>query len=47
MSGKEQVADFVRYYVEKIDEVITEAKFVPLTAEQKTTLSNEYNTLKG
>jgi phosphate transport system substrate-binding protein len=47
MSGKEQVADFVRYYVEKIDEVVKEAKFVPLTAEQEATLSNEFKTLKG
>jgi phosphate transport system substrate-binding protein len=45
--GKEQVADFIRYYVENIDEIVTEAKYVPLTAEQKTTLNNEYNTLKG
>jgi phosphate transport system substrate-binding protein len=45
--SKEQVADFVRYYVEKIDEVVEEAKYVPLTAEQKTKLDSEYTSLKG
>jgi phosphate transport system substrate-binding protein len=45
--SKEQVADFIRYYVENIDEVVKEAKFVPLTAAQKTKLSSEYATLKG
>jgi phosphate transport system substrate-binding protein len=44
---KEQVADFMRYYVEKIDEITKEAKFVPLTSEQKTKLTAEYNSLKG
>jgi phosphate transport system substrate-binding protein len=45
--GKEQVADFVRYFVETIDEVVKEAKFVPLTAAQKTELGSEYDSLKG
>jgi phosphate transport system substrate-binding protein len=44
---KEQVADFVRYYVEHIDEIVKEAKYVPLTADQKTKLNSEYATLKG
>jgi phosphate transport system substrate-binding protein len=44
---KEQVADFVRYFVENIDEITKEAKFVPLTAEQKTKLTADYTSLKG
>lgn len=44
---KEQVADFVRYYVENIDEIVKEAKYVPLTAEQKKKLGDEYTSLKG
>ena len=44
---KEQVADFIRYYVEKIDEIVKEAQYVPLTSEQKTTLNGEYASLKG
>jgi phosphate transport system substrate-binding protein len=44
---KEQVADFVRYYVEKLDEITKEARFVPLTSEQKTKLTSDYTTLKG
>jgi phosphate transport system substrate-binding protein len=45
--GKEQVADFIRYFVETIDEIVKEAKFVPLTTEQKTKLGSEYDGLKG
>jgi phosphate transport system substrate-binding protein len=44
---KAHVADFVRFYVESIDEVVKEAKYVPLTPEQKTTLTAVYNGLKG
>lgn len=42
-----QVKDFVNFYIENIDEIVTEAKFVPLTAEQKTTLASEFKTLAG
>jgi phosphate transport system substrate-binding protein len=45
--NKEHVADFVRYYVENIDEVVKEAQYVPLTAEQKSKLNSEYASLKG
>jgi phosphate transport system substrate-binding protein len=39
--------DFVDFYVENIDEIVTEAKFVPLTAAQKTTRADEYKKIKG
>jgi phosphate transport system substrate-binding protein len=45
--AKPQVVDFVDFYVENIDEIVTEAKFVPLTAAQKTTLADEYKKIKG
>jgi phosphate transport system substrate-binding protein len=43
--AKEQVKDFVTFYVTNIEEITKEAKFVPLTEAQKTTLTNEYQTL--
>lgn len=43
ISGKPQVVDFVKYYVQHIDEIVKEAKYVPLTAAQKTTLTTTYN----
>jgi len=45
--SQEQVADFVRFYVEEIDNIIKEARFVPLTSEQKTKLDGAYTTLKA
>ncbi len=49
VSGKalerEEVKDFVNYYIENIDDVVKEAKFVPLTDEQKTTLKTEFDKL--
>jgi phosphate transport system substrate-binding protein len=38
-AAKPQVKDFVEFYVNNIDEIVTEAKFVPLTAAQKTELT--------
>lgn len=45
--GKAQVLDFVEFYIKNIDEIVTEAKYVPLTAEQKSTLASEFETLKS
>jgi len=49
VSGKSlarpEVKDFVDYYIENIDEVVKEAKFVPLTDEQKKTLKSEFEAL--
>jgi phosphate transport system substrate-binding protein len=42
---REEVKDFVNYYIESIDEVVKEAKFVPLTEEQKKTLKSEFEKL--
>jgi len=36
--GKPQVVDFVEFYVNNIDEIVKEAKYVPLTDAQKTKL---------
>jgi phosphate transport system substrate-binding protein len=43
---KGQVRDFVDYYIDKIDEVVKESKYVPLTEQQKTTLKDEFETFK-
>lgn len=44
---KEQVADFVNFYIERIDDIVLEAKYVPLTEEQKSTLQAEFDALKA
>jgi len=44
---KEQVADFVTFYIERIDDIVTEAQYVPLTEEQKSTLQAEFDALKA
>lgn len=44
---KEQVADFVNFYIEEIDDIVLEAKYVPLTEEQKSTLQAEFDDLKA
>ncbi|NYT94893.1 PstS family phosphate ABC transporter substrate-binding protein [Salinispora sp. H7-4] len=44
---KEQVADFVNFYIEEIDDIVLEAKYVPLTEEQKSTLQSEFDALKA
>jgi phosphate transport system substrate-binding protein len=43
--ARPEVKDFVTFYIESIDEIVTEAKYVPLTEEQKTTLKSEFETL--
>ncbi|GIM82679.1 PstS family phosphate ABC transporter substrate-binding protein [Salinispora arenicola] len=44
---KEQVADFVTFYIERIDDIVLEAQYVPLTEEQKSTLQTEFDALKA
>ncbi|HEX5995799.1 MAG TPA: hypothetical protein VFY84_11715, partial [Jiangellales bacterium] len=41
-----QVADFVDFYIENIDEVVTEAAYIPLTEAQKETLRAEFDAFK-
>ena len=43
--AKPQVKGFVDFFVANIDEAVKEAKFVPLTEAQKTTLKSEYDSL--
>jgi phosphate transport system substrate-binding protein len=38
-TSRPQVVDFVEFYVNNIDEIVTEAKYVPLTASQKAELA--------
>ncbi len=40
-----QVSDFVNFYIENIDDIVTEAQYVPLTEEQKATLAEEFEAL--
>ena len=42
-----EVTDFVNFYIENIDDIVTEARYVPLTDEQKTTLAEEFEALTG
>ena len=44
---KPQVLAFVEFYVQNIDEIVTEAKYVPLTEQQKGTLASEFESLKS
>ncbi len=44
---KPQVVDFVSFYIQNIDNIVTEAKFVPLTPEQKQKLTTEFDSLKA
>ncbi|MBC9001745.1 PstS family phosphate ABC transporter substrate-binding protein [Micromonospora aurantiaca (nom. illeg.)] len=46
-SKKAQVTDFVDFYIENIDDIVKEAKFVPLTDQQKGTLKSEFDSLKA
>jgi phosphate transport system substrate-binding protein len=39
MTEKPQVTGFIEFYADSIDEIITEAQFVPLNAEQKSKLA--------
>jgi phosphate transport system substrate-binding protein len=43
--SRPEVADFVRFYVENIDDIIDGAGFVPLTAEQKTKLTTDHGAI--
>jgi len=42
-----QVKGFIEFYVSEIDEIVKEARFVPLNADQKTKLTSALNTLKS
>jgi phosphate transport system substrate-binding protein len=44
---KKQVAAFVDYYVSSDDDIAAAAKFIPLSEEQKTELTDEHAKLKG
>ncbi|MEU0077652.1 PstS family phosphate ABC transporter substrate-binding protein [Micromonospora tulbaghiae] len=44
---KPQVENFVSFYIESIDDIVKEAKFVPLTEQQKGTLKSEFDALKA
>ena len=46
MNSKPQVKGFVDFYVDNIDEIVTEAKFIPLTAAQKTALATAHGNAK-
>jgi phosphate transport system substrate-binding protein len=46
MADKPQVAGFVEFYVNNIDEITKEAAYVPLSAEQKTKLTGALETAK-
>ncbi|MGH3715329.1 MAG: PstS family phosphate ABC transporter substrate-binding protein [Micromonosporaceae bacterium] len=40
-----EVKDFVKFYVESIDDIVKEARFISLTEEQKKTLAGEFGKL--
>jgi phosphate transport system substrate-binding protein len=40
--AKPQVKAFIDFYIENIDDIVKEAKFIPLTEAQKSTLKAEY-----
>jgi len=42
-----EVVDFINFYIENIDDIVTEAQYVPLTDEQKATLAEEFEALSG
>jgi phosphate transport system substrate-binding protein len=44
-AAEAQVSDFVDFYIENIDEIVTEAQYVPLTDEQKSELSDAFEQL--
>jgi phosphate transport system substrate-binding protein len=46
-NDRPQVAGFVQFYVENIDEIITEAEFVPLNPTQKSELTAALDTAKA
>lgn len=44
---REETIDFVEFYIDNIDDVVNEAKYVPLTDAQKTELSKQYEAVKA
>lgn len=42
-----EVTAFVNFYIENIDDIVTEAQYVPLTEEQKSTLADAFAELTG
>ncbi len=42
-----EVVDFINFYIENIDDIVTEAQYVPLTDDQKATLAEEFDALTG
>ncbi|GAA2520563.1 PstS family phosphate ABC transporter substrate-binding protein [Pilimelia columellifera subsp. columellifera] len=46
-AAKPQVKAFIDFYIERIDEIVKEVKFVPLTEAQKTKLKTDFAGLKG
>lgn len=44
---KPQVADFVDFYIENIDDIVEAAAYIPLSDEQKAELRTEFDSLKG
>ncbi|MGH3727884.1 MAG: PstS family phosphate ABC transporter substrate-binding protein [Micromonosporaceae bacterium] len=42
---KKQVSDFVKFYIENIDDIVSEAKYIPLTDEQKSKLKSEFESV--
>lgn len=43
----EVVVDFVTFYIETIDDIVTEAQYVPLTEDQRATLAEEFEAFTG
>jgi phosphate transport system substrate-binding protein len=43
--ARPEAKGFVDFYIENIDEIVKEAKYIELTAEQKTTLKSEFDAL--
>jgi phosphate transport system substrate-binding protein len=46
-AAEEQVSSFVDFYIDNIDEIVTEAQYVPLTEEQKAELTSAFEQLAG
>lgn len=40
--GRDEVVDFVEYYIDNIDDIVKEAKFIPLTKTQSDQLADEF-----
>lgn len=46
LADKPQVKAFIDFYVTRIDEIVREAKYIPLTAAQKTELAADFESAK-